>query len=151
MSRRPAPEGPRTFTVEEANSLVPELVLAFGRLARLRAEAALLVESVGGADDALEVLNGGEPVELLSPDERRLREVVSQIDDVVAHVNGLGCLVKDLETGLVDFYAERDGETVFLCWQFGEPSVAYWHPIEGGFAARQPIEGVSFERPGFLN
>jgi hypothetical protein len=59
--------------------------------------------------------------------------------------------VKDLETGLVDFYAERDGESVFLCWQFGEPSVAYWHPIEGGFAARQPIEGVSFERPGFLN
>jgi hypothetical protein len=139
------------FTVEEANELVPELELFFGRLSRLRGEAAGLVEALGGADAALEVLNGGAAGAGLSVPARRFQDVVNEINGIVEQVNGLGCLVKDLDGGLVDFYGVREGEPVFLCWQFGEPAVAHWHPVEGGFASRQPIEGVTPERPEFLN
>jgi hypothetical protein len=59
--------------------------------------------------------------------------------------------VKDLEQGLVDFYAVMDGEPVFLCWQFGEPAVTHWHGIDEGFAGRQPIEGVTVRPPPFMN
>ncbi len=151
MPVRPPSDGPRVFTVEEANALVPELEIAFGRLARLRAEAARLVEDVGGPEEALQILEGRDPPAPLADVARRLREAVEGINRIVERVNGLGCLVKDLDSGLVDFYGEQDGETVFLCWQFGEPAVAHWHPVEGGFAARQPIEGVTIERPQFLN
>ena len=46
----------------------------------------------------------------------------------------------------------RDSEEpVFLCWQLGEPAVAHWHALDGGFASREPIEGVEIEPPKFMN
>jgi hypothetical protein len=139
------------FTVEEANDLVPDLELAFGRLGRLRGEASVLVEALGGGERALEVLNGGVPDPGLEAPARRFQALVGEINAIVGQVNEMGCLVKDLDAGLVDFYGVREGEPVFLCWQFGEPAVAHWHPVEGGFASRQPIEGVEIEPPPFLN
>ena len=53
-----------------------------------------------------------------------------------------------MQLGLVDFPAERDGELVYLCWQFGEPEVAFWHGIDDGFAGRQPLPGTA--RPRYL-
>ena len=55
-------------------------------------------------------------------------------------VTALGCHVKDLETGLIDFPATREGRTVFLCWRLGENQVRYWHEIDSGFAGRLPID-----------
>jgi hypothetical protein len=139
------------FTVEEANDLVPELDLAFGHLGRLRGEARVLVEALGGGDRAMEVLNGGPPGPGLERHALRFRNLVEEINGVVETINEMGCLVKDIDAGLVDFYGVRDGEPVFLCWQFGEPVVAHWHPVGEGFASRQPIEGVSYDPPPFPN
>ena len=139
------------FTVEEANDLVPDLELAFGQLGRLRGEASVLVEALGGGEAAMEILNGRAPGPGLDAHARRFRVVVEEINGVVEQVNELGCLVKDIDAGLVDFYGIQEGEPIFLCWQFGEPAVAHWHPVEEGFAARQPIEGVSIEPPQFPN
>jgi hypothetical protein len=139
------------FTVEEANDLVPDLELAFGRLGRLRGEASVLVDALGGGERALEILNGGSPDPGLERQAWRFGSLVNEINAIVEQVNEMGCLVKDLDAGLVDFYGVREGEPVFLCWQFGEPAVAHWHPVEEGFASRQPIEGVSIEPPPFLN
>ena len=139
------------FTVEEANDLVPDLELAFGHLARLRGEASVLVEALGGGERAMEVLKGAAPGPGLQVHARRFQALVEEINGVVEQVNEMGCLVKDIDAGLVDFYGVREGEPVFLCWQFGEPAVAHWHPVEEGFASRQPIEGVTIEPPPFLN
>lgn len=143
--------GPRFFTVEEANALVAELEVEFGRVARLRAELTPLVERVGGPDAASEILcdEAGPP----GPEGAagRLRELAGEIAAAVERVNDLGCLVKDLEMGLVDFYALREGEPIFLCWQFGEPGVTHWHGVDEGFAGRRPIEGVELRPPPFLN
>ena len=55
----------------------------------------------------------------------------------------LGCLLKDLTTGLVDFYGTRRGELVFLCWKLGEDRIRFWHGLDEGYTGRQPLEEAS--------
>jgi len=145
-------EVPRIFTLDEANALVPTLELEFSRMARLRSELRPLVESLGGADAAVDILqHGASPGHGREPDAARLKHLADDIAAAVERVSELGCLVKDLELGLVDFFAMQENEPVLLCWQFGEPAVAHWHPVDEGFDSRQPIEGVEIEPPEFLN
>ena len=145
-------EPTRIFTLDEANELVPTLELEFGRVARLRDELRSLVESLGGADASVDILqNGAVPPEGLEVEARRLKQVADEIAAAVERVTELGCLVKDLDLGLVDFYAMEGGQPILLCWQFGEPQVSHWHGVEEGFSGRRPIEGVEPQRPEFLN
>ncbi len=145
-------EGPRIFTVEEANALLPALELALGDLARLRSELEQAIRAVGGAEAAVGILQRGEPAPAGREAEgARLRSLADEVGTAVERVNSLGCVLKDIEAGLVDFYALRDDQPVFLCWQLGEPKVAHWHTLDGGFAAREPLEGVEVERPRFPN
>ena len=51
----------------------------------------------------------------------------------------LEIVVRDLEAGLIDFPALRDGAEVYLCWLVDEPAVAHWHAIEAGFTGRRPL------------
>jgi hypothetical protein len=143
---------PRLFTVDEANALVPQLQLELAQVAKLRGELTATIEALGGADAAVAILHEGAA----APDGREseaevLKALASRIQEIVGRIGSLGAVVKDLEAGLVDFYSVRDGEPIFLCWQLGEPSVAHWHGMDEGFAGRQPIEGVEYEPPPFLN
>jgi hypothetical protein len=52
----------------------------------------------------------------------------------------IGCVVKDLDVGLIDFPALYRGKEVYLCWRLGEPDIGFWHPIDEGFAGRRPID-----------
>jgi hypothetical protein len=145
-------EGPRFFTLEEANALLPALRLALGDVARLRSELERAIVDVGGAEIAARVLQRGERAPRGKEAEgARLLAVAEQVTDAVERVNAMGCVLKDADAGLVDFYALKDDEPVFLCWQLGEPVVAHWHSLEGGFASREPIEGVEIERPRLVN
>jgi len=71
--------------------------------------------------------------------ERVAAAAGSRMRALVEEIEALGAEVKDLELGLVDFPAERDGETVLLCWRVGEDEIAYWHGLEEGFAGRRPL------------
>jgi hypothetical protein len=59
---------------------------------------------------------------------------------VLDSIHELGCLIKDLDTGLVDFPTLFRGREVYLCWKLGEPRIAFWHGVEEGFAGRKPID-----------
>ena len=143
---------PRIFTVEEANALVPTLELELGELARLRSELENAIEAVGGPEQAVAILQRGEPPRHGKEDEGlRLEGIASEISVAMTRIQAFGCVLKDLDAGLVDFYAMRDDEPVFLCWQLGEPAVAHWHPLDEGFAGRRVIEGVEVELPKFMN
>jgi hypothetical protein len=145
-------EPTRIFTLDEANDLIPALELEFGGVARLRDELRALVEALGGADPSVEILqSGAAPPPGLEAEARRLKIVADEIAAAVERVTDMGCLVKDLDLGLVDFYAMQGDRPIFLCWQFGEPRVAHWHAIDEGFSGRQPIEGVEAPRPEYLN
>ncbi len=122
----------RLFTLDEANvmledlrPLVAEVISARARLVELQPSLAPVLEKLLG--------NGGSRLtaEMLDTFER-LRAAVGAIE-------AMGVLIKDLETGLIDFPSKRAGDVVFLCWRYGEPDVAYWHAIDAGFGGRQPI------------
>jgi hypothetical protein len=144
-------DGPRYFTVEEASALVPALNVVFGRVSLVRAELAPLVESFGVEGAVALLRDAADPPSGREADAARLRELAGEITASVQRLNELGCLVKDLEMGLVDFYGLRDGEPVFLCWQFGERAITHWHALDAGFSGRQPIEGARVPPAAFPN
>jgi hypothetical protein len=129
----------RHFTPEEANALleqvrpVAESLVAHRRsftvAAARRARLASRISGNGGDFDPQ------EPRELQAEMENESQEVVKAVEEL----ERLGVQVKDLDRGLVDFPALRDGEEVLLCWQVGEDEVAFWHGVEEGFAGRKPI------------
>jgi hypothetical protein len=129
----------RYFTPAEANALLAEVRPAAERLVEHRrafseaaARRAQLTTQVAG--------NGGDldPGEVREDAERMEREAEA-IAGALEELTSLGVLVKDLDRGLVDFPALRDGEEVLLCWQLGEDEVAFWHGLEEGFAGRKPL------------
>ena len=130
---------PRYFTSEQANEalrevrpLTEELVEHRRMLLQLQELQSSLNQRIAG--------NGGnvEPRELQSVQER-LDEEVAGIARCVARIHELGGLVKDLDAGLVDFPARREGVEVLLCWRLGEDEVGYWHGLEEGFSGRKPL------------
>jgi hypothetical protein len=128
----------KRFHIEEANAIVPRLQVLMERLQRgalrLHEEMRELARQMGIELGAL------SPEELL---RRRpaARLLVEELDAIVHEIEESGAHLKDIQLGLVDFPAERDGELIYLCWQFGEPEVAFWHGVEDGFAGRQPLPG----------
>jgi len=130
----------RHFTPEEANEALERVRPVAGSLVAHRraftvaaARRARLSQRISG--------NGGDfdPQEPSELDEQLEREAEA-VARAVEELQGLGVLVKDLDRGLVDFPALRDGEEVLLCWQVGEDEVAYWHGLEEGFAGRKPLD-----------
>jgi hypothetical protein len=127
---------PRSFTIEQANACVPRLSLLVERLQRgaLRLHAAREALARTRADPVpLEAVLAGEPA---------LRRVVEEIDAAVAEIERLGGVLKDVALGLVDFPAAIGGERAYLCWQYGEDRVRYWHPRDEGFAGRRALPGL---------
>ena len=122
----------RYFTEGEANALLRELLPDIEDLMATRNRIVeIRPELESGLQKALG--NGGSQAtgELLS--------LMRRVKRSVERIQGTGVLVKDLDRGLLDFPAERDGRIIFLCWQYGEPTVAYWHDFDAGFAGRQPL------------
>jgi hypothetical protein len=129
----------RYFTSEEANDaleevrpLTEELVEHRRALVELQELQSSLIQRIGG--------NGGnvDPSELQDLQER-LDEEVAGIARCVARIHEAGALVKDLDVGLVDFPARREGVDVLLCWRLGEDEVGYWHGLDEGFSGRKPL------------
>lgn len=129
----------RYFTPEEANQalagvrpLAEELVAHRGAVRKVEERRAELNRRIAG--------NGGgvDTRDLVSLEEEARRET-EEVARVVARIQELGALVKDLDRGLVDFPALRGDEEILLCWQVGEDEVAYWHGLEDGFAGRRPL------------
>jgi hypothetical protein len=130
-----------TFTVEEANKLLHEIRPRMQRLTeakrdfeRLQGRIDVLTLAVAGASKA-----NPDHQELagLHDQRNRLAEVISK---EISAIHDHGCVVKDLDKGLVDFYALSGDRLVFLCWKLGERDVSHWHPIDGGFGDRQPLQ-----------
>lgn len=136
-------EPPRKlFTPVSANRLLPAVR---ERLAKMRALHRALLRLQGQSD--IEELTGADPAGALSAKaqarvndlEPEIEATEMDLENALVEFQGLGCELKDLERGLVDFYALREGKLVFLCWQEGEEKVGFWHPLEGGYAGRQPL------------
>jgi hypothetical protein len=63
-----------------------------------------------------------------------------KFDALIHRIQDMDVLIKDINLGLLDFPALKDGREVYLCWQYGEGDIAFWHEVEEGYAGRQPID-----------
>ena len=129
----------RTFTLDEANAALADV----RPLAEQMVEAKrALDEAQEQSDDAARSISGnggGMPPAELAALHEQLEQRATELGGIVDELHELGVQVKDLDSGLVDFPALRDGEPVLLCWLLGEDEVAFWHGLEDGFAGRQPL------------
>jgi hypothetical protein len=83
----------------------------------------------------------GESAEQLDL-RRQIEDIARRISAYVAELEGVGCVFKGFEEGLVDFYGKLDGRDIFWCWKQGEDRIGHWHEIEAGFAGRRPLPTV---------
>jgi hypothetical protein len=129
----------KLFSPERANALIPKLEPLMEDLLRRRRELAIrLLES----DPALHHAQPRRPRlaaarSALPPP--RFGELKHEIGRLIYRIESLGCVVKDIDLGLVDFPSMLDDEPVYLCWKLGEPTVAYWHGLDEGFTSRRAL------------
>jgi len=117
------------FTVAEAEAELEELR---ERLPRLRDARRTLIASSHRIEEAVALDGGG----IAGTDWFAAQQVLKA---EVTYLAERGILLKDPETGLVDFPADRDGRIVYLCWRLGEGRVAWFHEVTSGFSSRKPL------------
>ncbi|HYX84959.1 MAG TPA: DUF2203 domain-containing protein [Gaiellales bacterium] len=130
----------RLFTVAEAQELLDR---------ELRAEAERMVEACARGRDLearwrrLVISIGSNGGNFAKPEVRELRAELEQahaeLGEIVQRFTDQGVQVKDIDSGLIDFPAEIDGEPALLCWRVGEERIEFWHTLDGGFAGRRPL------------
>ena len=131
---------PRTYTVEEANAALVEVRPLVERIVGAYANLPELQEAARGTDYKRSRPSAGPAEERAYQDaQRALQHTELELAEDLLRLERLAVVLKDPQTGLIDFYGYRDGELVELCWKLGEPAVEHWHRIGDGFAGRRPL------------
>lgn len=122
----------RYFTLEQANEALITIRPLMDEVQAIRQK---ILSTQPEAWSAIErsVGNGGS---------RALSKIVQdfeKLDALVHRILDTDVLIKDINIGLLDFPALRNGREVYLCWQYGEGDIAFWHEVDAGYAGRQPI------------
>ena len=120
------------FSVEEANAIIPELLVNIPRLQELLQDLTEKYPDVNKAREKAQ-FNGGS---LQGAD---YINCVLNINYLTEQLESKGLILKGIKHGLVDFLSMRNGREVYLCWKVPEQRIEYWHDIEAGFAGRQRI------------
>ena len=125
----------RTYTIEEANDLIPQVRAV---LLQLAVEQRRLDASHAEMHRQLD--NNGDPDSAASAvrKEVEVAEIREGMRTLLVHLGTLGIELRDVEMGLVDFPGERDGAAVWLCWRLADPRVEFWHGTDEGYASRKP-------------
>lgn len=129
------------FSLAEARRVVAEVRPRLEQLVRVKQEYDRTQNRIEVLAVALSGASRSNPdrTELHELQDRRTQlghEVTEGIQAIQRH----GCLLKDLDRGLLDFYAISGDRLIFLCWHLGEADITHWHPLEGGVSARQPLD-----------
>lgn len=140
MDARPGKH--RLFTIAEANSLVPRVARVMSRLQRTAGQLGEIQRQLqvpfpaDEPDPDVEANRLGKGLFHLMNQADHLIEI---IQSSVEELEGLGCELKDVPQGLVDFRSVRNGEEIYLCWRLGEDRISHWHTLNTGFSGRQAL------------
>jgi hypothetical protein len=136
------------FSRHEAEQLLP-MIEEFLKVAQDHKQAvdAAQVE-LSKAASRIMVLGGSYPPYSDLVKKRAERDQASErIVETISKIQETGCLVKDIDEGLIDFPSIIEGQEAFLCWKQGEVRIEFWHGLEDGFAGRKRLEGGHSEEP----
>src|SRR5688500_3548379 len=130
---------PKMYTLQEDNAMLPRLTAL---LQEMQARGVQLAQ-IGAQQAAVrrKVMGNGHHTE---QEDAEMKRAERPIEEAIRSALGLltewGIELKDLQRGLVDFPAVREGRQVYLCWELGEPEVGYWHETDTGYTGRQPVD-----------
>jgi hypothetical protein len=134
--------GPRIYTLDEVNELLPKLELMFTRVDEVRGE----LRTLHIRANALELIWGAKLHERDCPDHgefehyiESMKKLEDEVERLSKKIGKLGGQVKSMDPALIDFYGVREGYLVFWCWTRGEDTIEHWHHVDEGFAGRQRV------------
>ncbi len=130
----------KLFSPERANALIPKVAPLVEELWQKRRDLAIkLLES----ETALHGVEPSPPIRMAIPRSpfvpSRFSEQKAEIVRIINRIEAYGCLLKDVDLGLLDFPSMREGRAVYLCWKAGEREIGYWHPMDEGYSSRRPL------------
>jgi hypothetical protein len=136
----PVEPQPRTFSREEAEALLPEIDLLLGEAQGL-AQRLAAAEQGAQAEQWKVRANGKVQPEATGEAPEAVRRSLSrQMATILERIQGMGIVVRDIRSGLIDFPSLRGERLIQLCWRRGEPlEIHWWHEVDDGFAGRQPL------------
>lgn len=130
----------KLFSPEKANALIPKVAPLVEELWNKRRDLAIRLLETDP------VLRGTEPMthsRMAAPRSPftpgRFSEQKAEIVRIINRIEAHGCVVKDIDLGLIDFPSMRDGRAVYLCWKAGEERIMYWHAMDEGFSERKEL------------
>ena len=121
----------RHYTLEEARATLPWVA---DTLRVMRAARERLTDS-----EAREALHGGAPTNGGGAPGKQVGEAFLVLRAAAAAFDEREIVLRDLDRGLIDFPAIREGREVYLCWIDGEPDIGYWHELDAGYAGRRAL------------
>ena len=123
---------PQFFSLSEANEVLKVIRPLMDEVQTIRQK---ILANQPEAWPAIEKSAGNGGNKALSA----LVQEFERLDALIHQILEKGVQIKDINLGLLDFSALRNGREVYLCWKFGEEQIAFWHEVEAGYAGRQPI------------
>jgi hypothetical protein len=129
------------FDRREAERLLPQIAPQLEEARGEKQKVDSFKEDLTQAASRIMVLGGTFPpfADLLRKKAEH-DQAAARLVEIVNNIQETGCLVKDLDMGLVDFPSLHDGEEIYLCWKLGEEHIAFWHGVDEGFAGRKPLD-----------
>jgi hypothetical protein len=136
------------FSRHEAEQLLP-LIEEFLKVAQEHKQAvdAAQVELAKAASRIMVLGGSYPPYSDLVKKKTERDEASARVVETITKIQETGCLVKDIDEGLIDFPSLIEGQEAFLCWKLGEGRIEYWHGLEDGFAGRKRLDGGSSQAP----
>lgn len=122
------------FSPERANALIPVLTPLIEQLWEKRRELAIRLLENDPALRAARNAAGRKPA-------RRFTDLKAEVVHLINRIEAYGCVVKDIDLGLLDFPSIREGRPIYLCWKAGEAQLTHWHGTDESFADRKPLDG----------
>ncbi|HWC95979.1 MAG TPA: DUF2203 domain-containing protein [Candidatus Sulfopaludibacter sp.] len=132
---------PKRFTLTEAQNLIPQVDALLRSAIAAKADYEEAERVIDELSERIMLMGGIAVDREKALDARNRRETAAvALRDAIEGVQEIGCVVKDLDTGLIDFPTLFRGVEVYLCWKLDEPSIAFWHGVDEGFRGRKAID-----------
>ena len=132
---------PRFFTLQQAEQLLPEVESAIRDAITLKSQYQQAESEWQDFARRVTMLGGVLVDHSKVRAQKNQRESVAlRLKEVIERIHDFGCVVKDLDIGLIDFPTQLHGEEVYLCWKLGESGIQFWHGVHEGFRGRKPID-----------
>ena len=131
----------RYFTLADARAKLAEAERAIREVLQSRAVYQESEQKLDALSHRI-FMSGGMLVDRTSVELLKTTKETSgqRLQAAAGALEEIGCLIKDLQIGLIDFPTLYRGEEVYLCWRLGEDDISFWHGVHEGFSGRKSID-----------